>query len=131
MANRRSGFLLLETMVGVAVFAIGVLVLARCVHNCLDAEETRRLDELARTVLENRMAEVQAGAVLVEEDAATETLSGRYANITLKQWSTPVPLENEERVQMEGIEAVHLEATWPTPHGPQTKTLTFYALDAP
>ncbi len=130
MANR-NGFLLLETMVGVAVFAIGVLALARCVQNCLDAEETRRLDELARTVLENRMAEVQAGAVLVEEQPVEEALAGRYSNITLKQWSLPVPLETEERVQMEGVEAVHLEATWPSPHGPQTKTLTFYALDAP
>ena len=129
--NRCHAFLLLETMVGVAVFAIGVLVLARCLQFCLDAEETRRLDERARTALENRMAEIQAGAVMVEEKPTEEALAGRYAGIILKQWTTPVPLENENRVQISGIDAVHLEATWPTPYGPQTKTLTFYAIDVP
>ena len=32
------GFLLLESMLAVAIFAIGILALGRCVENCLKAE---------------------------------------------------------------------------------------------
>ena len=58
---RRGGFVLIEVMLGVMIFAIGVLALGRCVNNCISAETLREETERARLALENRMAEVEAG----------------------------------------------------------------------
>src|SRR5258707_1385616 len=57
MNSNRKGFVLLEALVAVAIFAIGVIALGRCVSNCLAAERLRFEDARSRQVLENRLAE--------------------------------------------------------------------------
>jgi len=126
--HSRSGFLLLETMIGVAVFAIGVLVLGWCMENCLNAEVVRNRDQLARLALENRMSEVEGGVVQVTDEPFEEALTGRFQGITIRHSRVPVHLENEKREQLSNLFEVYLEATWNTPVGPQSKTIRFYVV---
>ena len=63
--GKKRGVMLLEAMLAVAIFAIGVITLGRCVSNCIAAERLVQEDALARRALENRWAEIESGAVLV------------------------------------------------------------------
>ena len=125
--RRRSGFLLLETMIGVALFAFGIIALARCVNQCLVAEAIKNQDQVAKLALENRMAEIEAGAVLIEGEQPAEKMKGMFSAITLKQSRRPAMLKNEHNEELNGVYLVTLEALWHTPDGDQAKELTFYA----
>jgi len=120
-----AGFLLMETMIGAMVFAVGVLALARCVERCLDAENAKAWDERARVALENRMAEVEAGAVFFET-GKEEQLKGMFEGLTLYQTRMPLPLKDEKGKELTGLFRVQLEAGWKEPAGTQSKVLTFY-----
>jgi len=124
------GFLLLETLVGVSIFAIGVLVLARCLNHCIDAELIKRQDQIARQVLENRMAEIEGGAVAVEDTPKEEKLEGRFAGFTLRQSRTKLDLKNEDDEELAGLYAVTLQTSWAIPGGVQSKELHFYVFSA-
>jgi len=125
-----AGFLLLETMIGVAVFALGVLALARCVERCLDVENAKVWDERARVALENRMAEIEAGAVFFET-GKEEKLEGMFKGITLYQTRTPLRLKDENKKELEGLFQIQLEAAWNEAADKQSKVLTFYVLQTP
>ena len=126
-ANRKSaGFLLLETMIGVLVFAIGVLALARGVEQCMNVESARIWDERSRVALENRMAEIEAGAVFFEA-SKEENLKGMFEGITLKQTRSPLGLMDEKK-ELTGLFQIQLEAAWQESGGEQSKKLTFYVL---
>ena len=120
-----AGFLLLETMIGVLVFAIGVLALARCVQRCLDVEAAKRWDERARTALENRMAEIEAGAIYFKTEKE-EKLGGIFEGITLHQTRSPLGLQDENKKELAGLFQIHLEAQWQEAAGTQSKELSFY-----
>lgn len=123
--TRRGGFLLLETMIGVAVFALGVLALAQCVSRCIDTEAAKVADERARMALENRMAEIEAGAVFFEK-GKSEKLEGMFKGITLNQTRTPLRLAEPNKRELSGLYQIQLETAWEEPAGPQSKALTFY-----
>ncbi|MDD5350820.1 MAG: hypothetical protein PHQ12_11470 [Chthoniobacteraceae bacterium] len=123
--RRNAGFLLLETMIGVTVFAIGILAMARSVERCLDAEEAQLWDERARLALENRMAEIEAGAV-VFEIGNEEKLEGMFRGITLNQTRTPSRLVDADNKELAGLYQVRLEAVWKEAGTRQFKALTFY-----
>ncbi len=57
--NSASAFALYEVLIGVAIFALGVLALGRAVENCLNASTLNAEEERVRQILSNRMAEVQ------------------------------------------------------------------------
>ena len=61
--GRRSGFALYEVLLGLAIFAVGVLALGRSVQNCLNASELSEEDNRVRRLLANRMAEIQASPI--------------------------------------------------------------------
>ena len=128
MIKRRiAGFLLLETLLGVAIFAIGVLALARCVEQCMNVESAKVWDERARVALENRMAEVEAEAVFFET-SKEEKLKGMFEGITLLQTRTPLKLKDENKQELTGLFQIQLEAVWQESAGKQSKALTFYVL---
>lgn len=126
--RRRRGFLLLETMVGVMVFALGVLALSRCVERCIDSNNAKSWDALARLALENRMAEVEAGALPLDS-RLEEKLGGRFAGITLYQTRKPLRLLDEKKKVVTGIDQMDLRAEWREPAGRKTKELRFYVSD--
>jgi len=126
----RAGFLLLETMIGVMVFAIGVLTLARCVDACLNAESAKVWDERARVALENRMAEIEAGAIDFDAGNSTsssgEKLTGMFEGIKLQTVRTPLHLQDDNKKELIGLFQIQLEALWDQGSTSQSKTLTFY-----
>ena len=115
-------------MLGVAIFSIGVLVLARCLDHCLDAEAFRASEQLARSALEARMAEIRGHAVTVLDSPRSDPLEGRFSGITLNQRSTPLELTNENGDLLKGLYQVDLEAVWVGPDGETSRELHFYAL---
>ena len=57
--RRLRAFALYEILIGVAIFALGVLALGRAVENCLNANALNGEEEAVRQMLANRMAEIQ------------------------------------------------------------------------
>jgi len=123
--KRRAGFVLLEAMMAVAIFALGVIALGRCVSNCVAAERFKVEDARARRVLENRMAEIEAESVTVA-NASEEKLKAPFEGMTLKQKRVELKKKNEKKAEMTGLYAVMLEVTWLSDREPQSKQLTFY-----
>src|ERR1043166_4261698 len=122
-------FVLLEVMLGVLIFSIGVLAVGQCVSNCIAAESARNDDQRARLALENRMAEIEAGAVDTTK-AQTEKLEGMFAGLTLKQSRKPLAEKNEKKEDLTGLYQIDLEVSWTSGGEPQSKALSFYVLRA-
>ena len=89
------GVVLLEAMIAVAIFSIGVLALGRCVEQCITAEMVKVEDERARRFLASRMAEIEQGSVIVQ-DKATEDLKGEFEGMSLRTTRVPSKKKNEE-----------------------------------
>lgn len=128
-ARETVAFVLLEVMLGVMIFSVGVLALGRCVNNCLAAEGARRDDQRARLALENRMAQIETGEVLTEKNLS-DKLEGMFTGMTLKQSRKPLHLKNEKDEDLPGLYEVSLEVDWQSGGEPQAKTLTLYVLRA-
>ncbi len=82
-------------MLGVMIFAMGVLALGKCAGNCIDAERMRQETERARLALGNRMAEVEAGEIPTDKDLSDD-LGDSFPGMTLKQSRKPVAAKNEK-----------------------------------
>ncbi len=121
------GFVLLEAMIAVGVFAIGVIALGSCVQNCMVAERAKDDDARARLALANRMAEIEAGSVVVT-DKATEELKGMFEGMTLRTTRVPLKEKNEKVPPQElfGIFIITLDLLWKADGVEQTKELSFY-----
>lgn len=128
--KKARGFMLLEALLAVTIFALGVLVLGRCVSGCLSAVRLKEEDALARRALENRWAEIESGAVQLT-DASTEELKPPFDGMTLKTTRVAVEKVNEKEEKIEGIYAVTLSLTWPSDGEEQTKELLFYLYPNP
>lgn len=126
--RNRAGFLLLEIVLAVALFAVGVLSLGRCLNACLTAQGIRAQEERARLALENRMAEIQASPA-VPDDARTTKLKGMFAGLTLIERRRSLDLKNEDNVSMPDLHEVTLTAEWTSPDGQhQTRSVAFVLL---
>ena len=51
-------FALYEVLLGMAIFSVGVIVLARSIQNCLHATALSEDEDRMRQILSNRMAEI-------------------------------------------------------------------------
>jgi len=123
----RRAFVLIEVMLGVAIFSAGVLALGRCASNCVAAESERQETERARLALENRMAEVEAGEIPIDRDRSDD-LGDAFPGMTLKQSRRQVSAKNEKGVEINGIYEVDLEVDWTTENEPQSREISFYVL---
>ena len=128
--RKERGVMLLEALLAVTIFAIGVITLGRCVSNCIVAERMQEEDGLARRALENRWAEIESGAVPGPEAGyrinSTEELKGPFAGMTMKMTTVPVQKKNEKEEKIEGISAVTLTVAWQSGGEEQSKELIFY-----
>src|SRR5438067_3075024 len=84
-------FALYEVLLGVAIFAIGVLALGRSAENCLSASTLNAEEEAVRQILGNRMAEIQA-APGVPDQAKKFKIDSGHGVVTLIQKSAPAEL---------------------------------------
>lgn len=122
-SNRR-GFALYEVLIGVAIFAIGILALGRAVENCLNASILSAEEDRVRQVLANRMAEIQATPGV--PDAAKEIkVDTGYGIVRVIQKVAPAKL-SEAGADLNGIERVSLTAQWQRGGVPQSRLIEFY-----
>lgn len=123
--KKARGFMLLEALLAVTIFALGVLVLGRCVSGCLSAVRLKEEDALARRALENRWAEIESGAVQLTNES-TEELKPPFEGMTLKTTRVDVEKVNENNEKITGISAVTLNVVWTSDGEEQSKELLFY-----
>ena len=124
----RQAFILIEVLIGVMIFAVGVLALGKCVNNCLAAQIATAEDQRARLALENRMAEIEAGEVKVEGSPKKEKLAGMFDGMEILQKKTPTKLKNENDKLLDNLYVIDLEVSWMSGNEPQSKSLSFYVL---
>ena len=120
----RRGFVLLEAMLAVAIFALGVIGLGHCISQGLAVEQLMAEDARACRVLENRATEVEAGAISAA--TATEPLGGINTGMVLKQTCVPAHKRDEAGRDLANLYRVTLEATWMSHGEPQSRSLNFY-----
>ncbi len=126
--KRDGGFVLLEIMIAVAIFSIGVIALGQCVDNCIRAEIARNDDQKARLALENRVAELRAGAVEIGQGGGEE-LKGKFTGVTISQARVPLERKNEKNEPLLGLYENKVTASWTSDGEPQSKSVVFYELE--
>ena len=124
-AVRVGGFLLLEVMLAVVIFALGMLALGRCVRETLRAEGIRREEERASRVLANALAQVESGALKLGSPVR-EPLKGMYEGMELRVSREPLKEKNEKNQDLSGLYRVKLEVTWEKGGEQLSRELTFY-----
>ena len=114
--HRQRGFLLLEIILAVAIFTLGVLALGRCLNNCLVAQQVRGQEERARAALENQMLEIQARPSLPDEFHRTQ-LVGMYKGVTMIERRKALSVKNESDAILTDLHEITLTAEWTSPDG--------------
>lgn len=107
----RRGFLLIESMLAVAILAVGILALGRCVENCLKAERFRREESLAQRALANYFAQIETDALPLT-DQMSEKLKGAWTGMTMNITRAPLTLRNEKDQELFGLYTVTLDLSW-------------------
>ena len=123
------GFLLLETILAVAIFAGGVLAIGWCVQNCLRAERFRREEGLAQRALANYMVQIETDALPLT-DKMTEQLKGAWTGMTMTITREPLEIQNEKEQQLFGLYKVSMELSWKSGGDTITRGLWFYIYPA-
>src|SRR5437016_7264778 len=123
--NCLRAFALYEVLLGVAIFAVGVLALGRAVENCLNASMLNAEEEAVRQMLSNRMAEIQAARGVPDRVKEFKIDSG-YGPVKLVQKSAPAELTEPNNTQLNGINLVTLTAQWERGGISQSKQIKFY-----
>jgi len=120
-----SAFVLIEVMIAVAIFALAVLTLGQGVRNCIAAQIAKEDDERALRALENRVAEIELGAVPLQ-DTTTEDLKEPFKGMKLKTTRKQLKKKNEKEQDLFGLFEVTLDLMWKSDGIPQNRTLSFY-----
>src|SRR5260370_23413300 len=118
-------FALYEVLMGLAIFALGVLALGRAVQNCLNASTLNAEENRVRQILSNRMAEVQATPGFPDPSKEFNIDTG-YGPVKLIQKSTPAGLEENNGIQLAGVNRVTLTAKWTRGGAEQSQQIEFY-----
>ncbi len=125
----RRGFALYEVMIGVTIFVVGILALGRSVENCLNASEITTDENRIRTILSNRMAEIQTAPG--NPDASRELkIKSNFGMVRLIQKSSPAGLKEDDGVELGGLRRVLLTAEWSRGGIKQSKQISFYVYRA-
>jgi hypothetical protein len=123
--QRFNAFALYEVLLGVAIFAIGVLALGRAVENCLNASTLSAEENVVQQILSNRMAEIQA-ARGVPDQAKEFKINSGYGPVKLIQKSAPAELTEPNKTMLNGINLVTLIAQWQRGGVFQSRQIRFY-----
>jgi Tfp pilus assembly protein PilV len=123
--NFCGGFALYEVLLGVAIFAVGVLALGRAVENCLNASMLNNEENAVQQILSNRMAEIQASRGLPDQ-AKEFKINTSYGLIKLIQKSAPADLTEPNKTVLNGINLVTLAAQWQRGGVSQSRQIRFY-----
>ena len=118
-------FALYEVLIGVAIFALGVIALGRAVENCLNASTISAEENAVRQILSDRMAQVQAASAVPETEKEFK-IKTTYGRVTLTQKTAPAALTEPDNTIITGINLVTLTARWQHAGVPQSKQIQFY-----
>src|SRR5215468_901532 len=119
------GFALYEVLLGITIFAIGVIALGHAVENCLNASTINAEEGVVLQILSNRMAEIQATKA-VPDDSKEFKIDTNYGGIKVVQKTTTVELTEPDNTLIDGIYLVTLAAQWRQGGVPQSKQVQFY-----
>jgi len=123
--RRFDAFALYEVLLGVAIFAVGVIALGRMVENCLNASTISAEESAARQILSDRMAEIQAAPVVPDAEKEFKVTSS-YGVLKLVQKSAPAGLTEPGNTLLSGISLVTLTAYWQRGRVARSKQIQFY-----
>jgi Tfp pilus assembly protein PilV len=118
-------FALYEVLLGVAIFAVGVIALGRAVENCINASTISAEEGVVRQLLADRMAEVQAASAVPEPEKEFK-IRTNYGGVVLTQKTVPAALTEPDNTLISGINLVTLTARWDHAGVPQSKQIEFY-----
>jgi hypothetical protein len=118
-------FALYEVLIGVAIFALGVIALGRAVENCINASTISAEENVVRQILSDRMAQVQAASGVPDAEKEFK-IKTNYGRITLSQRTVPAALTEPDNTLISGINLVTLTARWEHGGAPQLKQIQFY-----
>jgi hypothetical protein len=124
-SRSKYAFALYEVLLGVAIFALGVISLGRAVQNCLNASTISAEENVVRQLLSDRMAQVQAASVVPEAEKEFK-IKTSYGRVILTQKTAPAALTEPDNTIINGINLVTLTARWQHAGVPQSKQIQFY-----
>jgi hypothetical protein len=124
-ARSKYAFALYEVLLGVAIFALGVIALGRAVENCLNASTISAEENVVRQILSDRMAQVQAASAVPETEKEFK-IKTSYGRVILTQKAAPAALTEPDNTLITGINLVTLTARWEHAGVPQSKQIQFY-----
>ena len=125
MQRGKKGFALYEVLIGLAIFALGVLALGRAVQNCLNASTLNAEENRVRQILSNRMAEVQAMPGFPDPAKEFNVDTG-YGIVKVVQKSVPAELKENNGTQLAGVNRVTLTVKWARVGTEQSQQIEFY-----
>ena len=125
--RRERGFLLLEVVVAVAIFALGAVAIGRVMAECLATQRIRFETERARLILQNRMAEIQA-ATGMPDDLKRRALRAPFEGYTLTEKRIPLNLRNDDGTVLGGMNEVQLTVEWEMNGQKLQRSISFYLL---
>jgi Tfp pilus assembly protein PilV len=123
--RRQSAFALYEVLLGVAIFALGVIAMGRAVENCINASTISAEENVVRQILSDRMAQVQAASTVPEAEKEFKIKTG-YGRVIVTQKAAPAALTEPDNTLITGINLVTLTARWQHAGVPQSKQIQFY-----
>jgi Tfp pilus assembly protein PilV len=118
-------FALYEVLLGVAIFALGVISLGRAVQNCLNASTISAQENVVRQILSDRMAQVQAAQEVPDAEKEFK-INTSYGRVILTQKAAAAALTEPDNTIITGINLVTLTARWVHTGVPQSKQIQFY-----
>jgi Tfp pilus assembly protein PilV len=124
-SRSKYAFALYEVLIGVAIFALGVIALGRAVENCLNASTISAEENVVRQILSDRMAQVQAASAVPDPEKEFK-IKTNYGRVILTQKSAPAALTEPDNTLITGINLVTLTARWEHAGVPQSKQIQFY-----
>ena len=121
----RKAFALYEVLLGLLIFAVGIIALGRAVNNCMNASVLSADDARVREILANRMVEVETTPG--QPDKAKESkIDTGFGIIKLVQKTVPQEMKEEDGTELTGIIRVTLTANWTRGGANQSKAIAFY-----
>ena len=121
----RKAFALYEVLLGLLIFAVGIIALGRAVNNCMNASVLSADDARVREILANRMVEIETTPG--QPDKAKESkIDTGFGIIKLVQKAAPQEMKEEDGTELTGIIRVTLTANWTRGGANQSKAIAFY-----
>ena len=124
-ARSTCAFALYEVLLGVAIFALGVIALGRAVENCINASTISAEDNVVRQILSDRMAQVQVASAVPDAEKEFK-IDTHYGRIILHQKTEPAALTEPDNTLITGMNTVTLTASWEHAGVPESRQIQFY-----